>query len=184
MTKGIDVHIEDLKSTFVWAPDTRIETHPIKVAQGEWTAVIGVIEGTFTRPMPIGDGKFIEPTGKPFKLTMSTFGHWTKEGTMDEEYLFWDNQEFMCQIGLANNPAGHDNDVSFPPVSAAAELAAVCAKLGRIPTVEEYMSIVPEKLAGKTDDVYKYLNFNEIANYHLEARDEAEEKYGVTIKPI
>jgi len=65
-----------------------------------------------------------------------------------------------------------------------AELAAVCAKLGRIPTVEEYMSIVPEKLAGKTDDVYKYLNFNEINNYHLEARDEAEEKYGVTIKPV
>ena len=65
-----------------------------------------------------------------------------------------------------------------------AELAAVCAKLGKIPTVEEYMSIVPEKLAGKTDDVYKYLNFNEIANYHLEARDAAEGTYGVTIKPV
>ncbi len=99
-TKGIDVHIEDLKSMFVWAPDTRIETHPVKVAQGDWTAVIGVIEGTFTEPMPIGEGKFIQPTGKPFKLTMSTFGHWTKEGTMDEEYLFWDNKEFMRQIGL------------------------------------------------------------------------------------
>jgi len=99
-TKGIDVHIEDLKAMFVWAPDTRIEVHPIKVAQGEWTAVIGVIQGTFTRPMPIGDGKFIEPTGKSFKLTMSTFGHWNEDGTMDEEYLFWDNQEFMRQIGL------------------------------------------------------------------------------------
>jgi len=65
-----------------------------------------------------------------------------------------------------------------------AELAAVCAKLGRIPTVEEYMSIVPQKLAGKTDDVYKYLNFNEIADYKLEARTEAEEKYGVTVKPV
>jgi len=65
-----------------------------------------------------------------------------------------------------------------------AELAAVCAKLGRIPTVEEYMSIVPEKLAGKYNDVYKYLNFNEIANYHLEERETAEDKYGVTIKPV
>ncbi len=65
-----------------------------------------------------------------------------------------------------------------------AELAAVCSKLGRIPTVEEYMSIVPEKLAGKADDVYKYLNFNEISNYHLEARDTAEKKYGVTIKAV
>ncbi|MBU1216195.1 bifunctional aconitate hydratase 2/2-methylisocitrate dehydratase [bacterium] len=65
-----------------------------------------------------------------------------------------------------------------------AELAAVCSKLGRIPTVEEYMSIVPQKLAGKEADVYKYLNFNEIKNYHLEARTVAEEKYGVTIKAV
>ncbi|QOY53275.1 bifunctional aconitate hydratase 2/2-methylisocitrate dehydratase [Candidatus Sulfurimonas baltica] len=65
-----------------------------------------------------------------------------------------------------------------------AELAAVCSKLGRIPTVEEYMDIVPAKLAGKTDDVYKYLNFNEIKDYKLEARTTAEEKYGVTIKAV
>ncbi|MCX6051705.1 MAG: bifunctional aconitate hydratase 2/2-methylisocitrate dehydratase [Campylobacterales bacterium] len=65
-----------------------------------------------------------------------------------------------------------------------AELAAVCSKLGRIPTVEEYMEIVPAKLAGKTGDVYKYLNFNEIADYKLESRSVAEEKYGVTIKAV
>jgi SnoaL-like polyketide cyclase len=99
-TQGIDKHIEDLKALFVWAPDTRIKEHPVKVAQGEWTAVMGVIEGTFTQPMPIGGGKSIPPTGKPFKLTMATFGRWNSQGTMDEEYLFWDNQEFMKQIGL------------------------------------------------------------------------------------
>ena len=65
-----------------------------------------------------------------------------------------------------------------------AELAAVCSKLGRIPTVEEYMSIVPEKLAGKTEDVYKYLNFNEIDGYKLEYRTAAESNYGITIKPV
>ncbi len=65
-----------------------------------------------------------------------------------------------------------------------AELAAVCSKLGRIPTVEEYMDIVPAKLAGKTEDVYKYLNFNEIKDYHLEERTVAEEKYGVKIKAV
>jgi aconitate hydratase 2 / 2-methylisocitrate dehydratase len=65
-----------------------------------------------------------------------------------------------------------------------AELAAVCAKLGRIPSVEEYMSIVPQKLEGKAADVYKYLNFNEIENYHLQERTIAEEKYGVTVKPV
>lgn len=99
-TKGIDKHIEDLKAMFVWAPDTRIKEHPVKFGQGEWTAVIGVMEGTFTQPMPIGDGKTIPPTGKAFKIQMATIARWNKEGTMDEEYLFWDNQEFMRQIGL------------------------------------------------------------------------------------
>jgi len=65
-----------------------------------------------------------------------------------------------------------------------AELASVCAKLGRIPTVQEYMDIVPAKLAGKENDVYKYLNFNEIKDYHLEERTVAQSKYDVTIKPV
>lgn len=97
-TTGIDVHIADLKAFFVYAPDTRIETHPVRFGQGEWT---GVIEGTFSGRMPIGNGQFIEPTGKPYKLTMATIGHWTKDGVMDEEYLFWDNLTFMKQIGLS-----------------------------------------------------------------------------------
>jgi hypothetical protein len=99
-TKGIDRHIEDLRAMFVWAPDTRIKVHPIKVGQADWTAVIGVMEGTFTQPMPIGDGETIAPTGKAYRIQMATFSHWTKDGPMDEEYLFWDNQEFMKQIGL------------------------------------------------------------------------------------
>lgn len=99
-SKGLHDHIEELKPMFVFAPDTRIEQHPVKFGQGEWTAVIGVLEGTFTQPMPIGGGKTIAPTGKPFKLTMATIGHWTEAGVMDEEYLFWDNQDFMKQIGL------------------------------------------------------------------------------------
>ena len=101
-TVGIDVHIEDLKAFFTFAPDTRIETHPIRIGQGEWTGVVGVIEGTFSEPMPIGNGNFIEPTGKSYQLTMATIGHWTEDGVMDEEYLFWDNQTFYKQIGLAD----------------------------------------------------------------------------------
>ena len=98
-TKGIKKHIEDLKAMFVWAPDTRIKEHTVKVADKEWTAVIGVMEGTFTQPMPVGEGKSISPTGKAYKINMATIGHWTA-GKMNEEYLFWDNQEFMREIGL------------------------------------------------------------------------------------
>ena len=98
-TVGIPDHIVELKKMFVFAPNTNIKTHPVRIASGEWTSVIGEMEGTFSRPMPIGNGKTIPPTGKAFKLKMVTVGHW-KNGTMDEEYLFWDNQSFMQQIGL------------------------------------------------------------------------------------
>lgn len=98
-TKGIDAHVEDLKGMFVFAPDTRIKEHPIKVASGEWTAVTGYMEGTFSQPMRIADGKTMQPTGKAFKVSMVTIGHW-KDGVMDEEWLMWDNQAFMKQIGL------------------------------------------------------------------------------------
>ena len=99
-TQGIEKHIEDLKAMFVYAPDTRIKVHTVKFGSGEWTTVIGVMEGTFTNPMPTPDGKSIPPTGKAFKITMCTVGHW-KDGVMDEEYLFWDNLTFMKQLGLA-----------------------------------------------------------------------------------
>ena len=51
-----------------------------------------------------------------------------------------------------------------------AELAAVCALLGKIPTVEEYMTIVKEKIAPFEGDLYRYLNFDQIENFEDEGR--------------
>ena len=51
-----------------------------------------------------------------------------------------------------------------------AELAAVCALLGRIPSVEEYMSIVKEKVDPFAGELYRYLNFNEIDGFEDEGR--------------
>ncbi|MBI4997496.1 MAG: aconitate hydratase B, partial [Rhodocyclales bacterium] len=45
-----------------------------------------------------------------------------------------------------------------------AELAAVCALLGRIPTLPEYLERV-QTLEGKSADVYRYMNFNQIAEF-------------------
>lgn len=98
-TKGIDTHVEDLKKLFVFAPDITIKVHPIRFGSGSWTTATGVMTGTFSEPMPIGDGKSIPPTGKRFAIGMATIGHWV-DGTMDHEWLFWDNQDFMKQIGL------------------------------------------------------------------------------------
>ena len=98
-TMGIERHIADLKAMFVYAPNTSIKQHPIRFGSNNMTCVIGDMTGTFTAPMPIGKGKFIKPTGKSFKLPMCTVGIW-KDGVMIEEYLFWDNQSYMNQIGL------------------------------------------------------------------------------------
>jgi hypothetical protein len=64
----------------------QLKTHPIRFGSGSFTGVTGVMTGTFTKPMPIGEGKFIEPTGKRFALPMATIGHW-KGKTMDPRAL-------------------------------------------------------------------------------------------------
>lgn len=98
-TTGIERHIDDLKAMFVYAPDTKIKVHPVKFGREGLTCVIGVMTGTFTEPMPFGDDKVIEPTGKSFSLPMCTVGRW-ENGIMVEEWLFWDNASYMKQIGI------------------------------------------------------------------------------------
>ena len=54
---------------------------------------------------------------------------------------------------------------------ASSELAAVCSALGKIPTMDEYMSYM-ERLNTMSGDIYRYLNFNEIQSF-MEAADRA-----------
>jgi hypothetical protein len=61
-----------------------VRQHPVKVAQGEWTSVIGVMESTFTRHMTVPDGTVIQPTGKAFKIKMATIGRWNAAGVMTQ----------------------------------------------------------------------------------------------------
>lgn len=51
-----------------------------------------------------------------------------------------------------------------------AELAAVCALLGYIPSVDEYLEIVTKKLDPFAADLYRYLNFDRIPNFEDEGR--------------
>ncbi|HJM81029.1 MAG TPA: aconitase family protein, partial [Prochlorococcaceae cyanobacterium Fu_MAG_72] len=51
-----------------------------------------------------------------------------------------------------------------------AELAAVCASLGRIPTPEEYKQIAGKKIAPHSDDLYRYLNFDKINGFTDQGR--------------
>jgi aconitate hydratase 2/2-methylisocitrate dehydratase len=51
-----------------------------------------------------------------------------------------------------------------------AELAAVCALLGRMPTVDEYRSIVTQKLDPFAADLYRYLSFDQMVGFEDEGR--------------
>ncbi|WP_433559406.1 hypothetical protein ACQPWY_14745 [Pseudonocardia xinjiangensis] len=84
-----------------WAPDSRIDVHPLRVAKNDLTAVTGVMQGTFSRPMPDGNGGTIPPTSRHFSINMATVGLWNRQGTMDEEFLFFDSQALNRQIGIA-----------------------------------------------------------------------------------
>jgi hypothetical protein len=65
-TNGIGRHIEDLKAMFVYAPDTKIKVHPIRFGSGEFTCVTGIMTGTFSKPMPIGEGNSFNLRAKRF----------------------------------------------------------------------------------------------------------------------
>lgn len=58
------------------------------------------------------------------------------------------------------NRLGKDSQVYL----SSAELAAVVAKIGKLPTVEEYMEAV-KHLEPMADDIYRYLNFHQLDEY-------------------
>jgi predicted ester cyclase len=100
-TQGLKEHAGDLAAMFVALPDLKIRSHPVSFGSGDWTAAIGVMEGTFTNPMPAGTGKTtVKPNGKKLNLRMATLAHWN-EGRIYEQYLFWDNVAYKKQLGLS-----------------------------------------------------------------------------------
>jgi predicted ester cyclase len=98
-TEGIEPHVTDINGLFNGTPDSRITAHPISFGAGEWTVTTGVMEATFSEPMTLPYGKTIAPTGKKVKMPMATIARW-KNGCIAEEHLFWDNAEYMKQLGI------------------------------------------------------------------------------------
>ncbi len=62
-----------------------------------------------------------------------------------------------------------------------AELAAVCALLGRLPNVQEYLDIVAERIHPFADDLYRYLNFDQIAGFENEGRVISKEEQALLV---
>ena len=62
-----------------------------------------------------------------------------------------------------NNRMGKDAQVYL----GSAELAAVVSIKGELPTPQEYVDIVAPKLEGRTDNIYKYLNFHQMTEFSV-----------------
>jgi hypothetical protein len=97
---GLPRHRQDLLDMVSYMPDAKVARHEVRVAEGQWTAVVGILTGTFTEPMALPDGQTIPPTGKAVSIRIATFSRWL-DGEMTDEYLFWDTGTFMSQLGLA-----------------------------------------------------------------------------------
>ncbi|CAC9484426.1 Aconitate hydratase 2 (EC [uncultured Gammaproteobacteria bacterium] len=63
------------------------------------------------------------------------------------------------------NRLGDNADVYL----SSAEVAAIAAKLGHIPTVEKYLSAM-QAIESASDDIYQYLNFDQISQYQKSVR--------------
>ena len=48
-----------------------------------------------------------------------------------------------------------------------AELAAVAALKGKLPTVDEYMAVMREKVLPKAEEIYRYLEFHKMGDFSL-----------------
>ncbi len=76
------------------------------------------------------------------------------------------NTVFSTSTRNFDNRLGKDTKVYL----GSAEMAAVAALLGKIPTKEEYMAIVNKKITDANKaSVYKYLNFDKVSAEELEA---------------
>ncbi|MDF7806572.1 bifunctional aconitate hydratase 2/2-methylisocitrate dehydratase [Pontiellaceae bacterium B12219] len=62
-----------------------------------------------------------------------------------------------------NNRMGKDAQVYL----GSAELAAVVALKGKLPTPAEYVEIVAPKFAGKEENIYRYLNFDQMTDFSV-----------------
>lgn len=100
-TTGLHPHIQDLKSLFLPMPDLRVSGQPVRFGSHDWTLVITELSGSFTREMPLPRGRTAQPTGRPLKLQMAVVSHW-KDGKIDRKLLFYDQQSWLRQLGLAD----------------------------------------------------------------------------------
>ena len=99
-TVGRDAHHHE-SDAFFKSFENKLDNNPYRVmiASGDWTCTIARWRGRMIGPWQGLDGKVHPPTGKTFELDFCTVARW-KDGEIVEENLFYDQIEFMRQVGI------------------------------------------------------------------------------------
>ncbi len=99
-TQGREAHQAE-SAAFFKSIENQLENNPYRVqfGSGEWTCTIARWKGKMVGPWKDLNGKVHPPTGKAFELEFCTVARW-KNGEIVEENLFYDQVEFLRQIGL------------------------------------------------------------------------------------
>jgi aconitate hydratase 2/2-methylisocitrate dehydratase len=86
-----------------------------------------------------------------------------------------------CSLCMGNQARVEDNAIVFSTSTrnfdnrmgkgaqvylGSAELAAFCSILGYIPSKKEYLKLMAEKIDNKADEIYTYLNFDQLTDYN------------------
>jgi predicted ester cyclase len=70
------------------------------VTEGNWTAALYTIKGTFSGQYVNADGSSIPPTGQPLELLTITFFRFDEQGLVAESFEVYDSLSFLTQLGL------------------------------------------------------------------------------------
>jgi len=91
--------IEKNQAAFLRAmPDMSVEFTLILIS-GNYIVFEGVSQGTFTEPLASAEGD-IPPTGKSANLKLAFIAKVNADGLIEEDRTYFDNLDFMKQLGL------------------------------------------------------------------------------------
>jgi aconitate hydratase 2/2-methylisocitrate dehydratase len=182
----IEIDMNEIKEPLLACPNDPDDVKPLSAVQGDKIDEVFIGScmtniGHFRAAGKILDGKsdlptrlWIAPPTKMDAMMLNEEGYYSvlgKSGARMEMpgcSLCMGNQAQVRKGSTAvststrnfPNRLGIDTRVYL----SSAELAAVCALLGRIPTLPEYLERV-QILESKSADVYRYLNFNKIGEF-------------------
>jgi len=182
----IEIDMNEIKEPLLACPNDPDDVKPLSAVQGDKIDEVFIGScmtniGHFRAAGKILDGKsdiptrlWIAPPTKMDAMMLNEEGYYSvlgKSGARMEMpgcSLCMGNQAQVRKGSTAvststrnfPNRLGIDTRVYL----SSAELAAVCALLGRIPTLPEYLEYA-KALEGKTADVYRYMNFNQIPEF-------------------